>query len=61
MTSDGSFVLDSKGKRIELKRDSQDDPFDLTQLSRSIGIYNIENRYHLPPVGDTCFALTSPR
>lgn len=58
VTSDGSFVLDSKGKRIELKRDSQDDPFDLTQLPDQIGIYNIENPYGLQPVGDTCFALT---
>ena len=49
VTSDGSFVL---------KRDSQDDPFDLTQLPDQIGIYNIENPYGLQPVGDTCFALT---
>ena len=52
------FVLDSKGKRIELKRDSKDDPFDLSQLPDQIGIYNIENPYGLQPVGDTCFALT---
>ena len=60
-TRSGAFdisVSGSKGKRIELKRDSQDDPFDLTQLPDQIGIYNIENPYGLQPVGDTCFALT---
>lgn len=58
VTADGSFVLDSKGKRVELKRDSKDEPFDLTRLPDQIGIYTIDNPYGLEPVGSSCFALT---
>lgn len=58
VTADGSFVLDGRGKRIELRRDSRDEPFDFEQLSDQIGVYVIENPYGLEPVGNSCFALT---
>lgn len=58
VTADGSFVLDGKGKKIELERKAKDDPFDFTKLPDQIGIYMIENPYGLQPVGDTCYALT---
>ena len=58
VTADGSFVLDSKGKQVVLSRASANDPFDLTSLADSIGVYTIDNPYGLQPTGSSCFALT---
>lgn len=49
-TSDGSFVLDSKYKRIELERDDKTDLFDFSELTEEIGVFEFPNPYGLEPV-----------
>lgn len=55
VTADGSHVLDSAGKAIELQRDKEDGPFDLSELKDKIGIYDFANPYGLEHSTGVCF------
>ena len=58
MVGDGSHVLDSRGRHIELTRESKNDPYDLSALKDQIGIYDFSNPYALEPTGGTCYKET---
>ena len=58
VTADGSHVLDSRKRAIELPRDSSDGPFDLSGLSDQLGIFDFPNPYGLEPSSGNCFKET---
>ena len=58
VTSDGSYVLDGKGKRIDLERDGDSGLFDLEGLSDRLGVYTFPNPYGLAPSSGSCFQET---
>ena len=58
VTEDGSHVLDSRGRTIELTRENADEPFDLDDLKDRIGIYDFPNPYGLEHSSGVCFKET---
>lgn len=60
VTSDGAYVLDRRGRRIEVEPEDRDGPLDLEGLAEQIGVYAIPNPYGLEPVGGNCYVTTAP-
>ncbi len=58
VTADGSHVLNSRGKPIELKRESKNSPFDVEGLQEQLGVYDFPNPYSLEPTNGGCFRET---
>ena len=59
VTSDGSYVLDGSGDRIELEREDGEGLFDLSGLQDEIGIYDFPNPYGLEHASGSCFQATA--
>lgn len=59
VTADGGYVLDSKGKHIELPRDENTNLFKLDDLPEQLGIYNFRNPYGLEPTDGSGFLETA--
>lgn len=58
VTADGSYVLDARGRTIELTRPTEDSPFDISDLSERIGIYDFPNPYGLENAPGSCLKET---
>jgi flagellar basal body rod protein FlgG len=49
-TTDGAYVLDMRGRKIELKADETTGQYDLGALTEQIGVYRFTNPHALTPV-----------
>lgn len=63
VTSDGSYVLDAKGKKIELDRLKDENNkdtqlFDLSKLTSFVGVYSFTNPFGLEQTTGSCFKET---
>ena len=59
VSTDGDFVLDADGNRIELTYDADGSGFDLENLSSKIGIYDVPNPFGLVPSNGSCFKISA--
>ncbi|MBR5486045.1 MAG: flagellar hook-basal body protein [Oscillospiraceae bacterium] len=55
VTTDGAFVLDSKGKEIKLEKMDDSESYDLSEVMEEIGVYVFPNPYGLEPVDGSSF------
>ncbi|MDO5601209.1 MAG: flagellar hook-basal body protein [Oscillospiraceae bacterium] len=58
VSTDGSYVLDTKGKPITLKKKDGTDTFDTEGLLEKLGVYTFENPYGLSPTSGSSFYPT---
>ncbi|WP_312643816.1 flagellar hook-basal body protein [Hydrogenoanaerobacterium sp.] len=58
VTTDGGYVLDERGRRIELNLKDGSNVADITGVEERIGIYTFSNPYGLKPIGNTSLAAT---
>lgn len=58
VSTDGSLVLDNKGKPITLKKKDGSETFDTTGLLEKLGVYTFSNPYGLSPTGGSSFYPT---
>ncbi|MEA5010143.1 MAG: flagellar hook-basal body protein [Angelakisella sp.] len=59
VTMDGEYVLDAKGKRIELDKKENSELFDLTNVHEKLGIYTFPNPFGLSPTDSASFMQTA--
>lgn len=57
-TQDGGYVLDAKGKRIELDKKEGSERFEFENISQKLGIYTFPNPYGLQPANGGSFLET---
>ncbi|RPF48409.1 flagellar basal-body rod protein FlgG [Hydrogenoanaerobacterium saccharovorans] len=58
VTSDGGYVLDDRGRRIELNMKDNSNVADIDGIEERIGIYTFSNPYGLKPIGNTSLSPT---
>lgn len=58
-SDDGAYVLDNKGKRIQLTQKPGTKLFDLNNLTDKLGVYTFSNPYALERTTGTCFTETT--
>lgn len=59
VSTDGDFVLDGEGNRIELTYDADGSGFDLENVASRIGIYDVPNPFGLVPSNGSCFKTSA--
>lgn len=58
VSTNGSYVLDTKGKPITLKKKNGTDSFDTSGLMEQLGVYTFKNPYGLSPTSGSSFYPT---
>lgn len=58
-TQDGAYVLDARGRRIQLSMDENSNTFDTSALTDSLGIYVFSNPYALERTDNASFQATN--
>ncbi len=56
--SDGSYVLDNRGKRIKLRRDEDTGTFNINNVHERIGVFTFDNPYGLARAEASSFTET---
>ena len=57
-TTDGAYVLDARGRRIELEEDTDTGMYDYDGLTEKVGVYRFANANALSPLSATRYAET---
>jgi flagellar basal-body rod protein FlgG len=57
-TTDGAYVLDMRGRKIELKENAETGQYDLASLGEQIGVYRFANPHALAPVSASRYLET---
>ena len=57
-TADGAYVLDTRGRRIELKEDGGTGQYDLEALAEQIGVFRFTDPHALEPLSATRYLET---
>ncbi|MEM1485276.1 flagellar hook-basal body protein [Oscillospiraceae bacterium PP1C4] len=58
VTTDGAYVLDAKGKQIDLKQLPNSNLYDLEGIADRLGVYTFSNPYGLQPTSGSSFLET---